>query len=72
MYTKQEKLLAIQYFLNGVLNNSFPIQDRKLEMKRIGKNMCKGLPEWSDFFGVKLKPLDNVSYTELIELIEKI
>lgn len=65
-----EKMGATKYFLTEVLSKSFPLEDRKREMKRLGSKLCQGFPEWSDMFGVTMKPIDEISTYELKELLE--
>lgn len=72
MYSKEEKLEAIRYFLNEILNDDYLLIERKKEMIRVGKRFCQGFPEWSDYWGNVLKAIDDVSLQELKELIEHI
>lgn len=68
----EAKKKAIHYFLNEVLNAQYPLDVRKQEMLRVGKKTCQGFPEWSDLYGSELKPIDDITYKELISLIETI
>jgi len=62
---------SISYFLNEVLNRRFPLKVRKREMERIGRRTCQGFPEWSDLWGVKMKPIDDISIEELRVLLDE-
>ena len=62
---------SISYFLNEVLNRKFSLKARKREMERVGHRICQGFPEWSDFWGVKMKPIDDISIEELRELLDE-
>lgn len=70
-FSREEKMNAINFFLNEVLNKSYPIEERVGEMDRIGRKFCQGFPEWSDFWGNRLKPIDDISITELRELLSQ-
>ena len=62
---------SISYFLNEVLNRKFSLKARKREMERVGRRTCQGFPEWSDLWGVKMEPIDDISIEELRELLDE-
>ncbi|MCM3109918.1 hypothetical protein [Lederbergia lenta] len=66
------KLEAIKYFLENVLDDRHPLEERKGFMLHHGKKTCQGFPEWSDFYGVRLKPIDDISWEELDKLVSEI
>lgn len=69
---KKLKVKAINYFLNEVLNKKYSMDIRKEEMLRQASKFCKGFPEWSDFWGNDLKPIDDISKNELKILLNEI
>lgn len=72
LYTREDKLNAVKFFLNETLNTKYSLEIRKEEMERVGKRWCSGHPEWSDIYGINLRPIDDISYTELLHLIDSI
>lgn len=72
MIDKTDKLEAVSHFLTVILNGDCPLEDRKKEMLSVGSKFCQGFPEWSDFWGLEMKPIDDINKSELRELLNEI
>ena len=72
VYTREDKLKAVDYFMTKILIKSNPIHLRARaflsQFKHIVVTMGN-FPEMSDIYGCVMKPIDDISYEELSELL---
>lgn len=72
VHTREDKLKAIEYFMTKILIKSKPTHLRAQaflsQFKHIVETMGN-FPEMSDIYGCVMKPIDDISYEELSELL---
>lgn len=68
-YSKEQKLEAICFYLQNVWKEEVPLTFRVKEMMKDANRYANGHPEWSDIYGVAMKPIDDVSKRHLEPLV---